>query len=163
MKTKVALFIALLLALAIGAVHAGQFTDSMSSFSLQIPSGWQSQKTSDLGSFVGPKGIAQVNISKETVEGVTLAQFAQAFPSLMAKELTGFKIASTLKGKIGTLPAAAWVYTAKVQGVTLKFKNYIAFKGSTMYNVVFCTIPERFGSDVVGFDSMIKTWSWLEK
>ena len=158
--SKLVLMSVLLVGILCVCVCAEQFMDSQTNFALNVPSGWISQNTEDVGSFVGPKGIAQVNISKETVEGVTLEQFAKVFPSEMKKQLKSFKVVSSAKTKVGGLPARVWVYTAKIDGVDLKFKNVIIFRNGQMYNVVFCTIPQRYASDVAGFDAMLKSWSW---
>lgn len=160
---KLAVIAAALTFAVLGVAHAELTPDSSGTFAIQVAQGWSVQQSEDMMSLVGPNSIPQVNVSSQELQGVTLAQFKKAFPSQMKKELNSFKLVSSANAKIGGTPAGLWVYTAKVEGTVLKFKNYVLFKDGNMYNIVFATLPQRFTSDVKGFDSMIKSWNWAEK
>jgi hypothetical protein len=142
------------------AVHAVEFTDKSTNFCVDVPSNWTVDETTDVANFSGPEGLAQINISKTEAKGVTLEDFAKAFPEALKEELSKFKLISTDNTKVGKLPAITWVYTAVVGGVTLEFKNTVVLRGDSIYTVVFCTLPDRYTGDVEGFDHVIKSWSW---
>ncbi|MCL5734042.1 MAG: hypothetical protein M1274_00390 [Actinobacteria bacterium] len=151
-----------LIAAIVTSAHAEQFVDPSATFSIDIAKGWTSQDTEDVLSLAGPDKISQMNISKQDSEGITRDQFAQVFPAQMKKELAKFKLISSAKTKVGSAPAGVWVYTAKIDGIVLKFKNYVIFPADAqvMYNVVFATTPDRFTKNASAFDAMVKSWSW---
>jgi hypothetical protein len=161
---KLALFVAILTAVTFAAAHAEDWVDPSGTFALQIADGWSAQETQDVLSLAGPGGISQMNIAKVASDGLTLDVFAKAFPIQMKKELKKFKLISSGRTKIGGAPAAVWVYTAKVDGIMLKFKNYVIFPEGTdaFYNVVFASTTGKFQKDVKSFDGMVKSWSWSE-
>ncbi|MCX6343920.1 MAG: hypothetical protein NT018_02455 [Armatimonadetes bacterium] len=159
---KLTVVFAILAFVLMGAAYAEPVKDTSEAFSIKVAKGWTSQETEDLMSLVGPSGIPHINMSGEAVEGVTLAQFTKVFPALMKKELAKFKLISSGKTKVDSIPAAVWVYSAKIDGIILQFKNYVIFKDGKFYNVVFCTTTGRFKTDVTGFDAMVKSWQWIQ-
>lgn len=157
----VALLAVALLAGVSGLSHADPVADKSGKFTVEIASGWKQLEGEDLLNLQGPKEIAIVNVSGAAADGVTLDAFTKAYVGILKSQMKKVNVISHTTAKVDGIAAGVWVYTASVDGVTVKFKNYVAFKGDQYYNVVFGTVPERYASDVTGVDKLISTWKWL--
>jgi hypothetical protein len=148
-------------AVLIGTAYADPTPDKTGAFSIELTAGWKVDATADVMGMVGPNEIPHVSVTKEAVSGITLDQFAKVYEAQAKKDLDKFDLVSYGKTKVAGVDAGVWVYTAKVSGLVLEFRNFVMFKNGTMYNVVFATLPDRYKTDVTGFDSIMKTWKWL--
>jgi hypothetical protein len=155
-------FVAVVLsAVLIGTAYADPIPDKTGAFSVEVAAGWKVDAAGAVMDLVGPNDIPHVSVTKEAVSGITLDQFANAYVAQAKKELAQFDLITYGKTTVNGTEAGVWVYTAKVSGLVLQFRNFVMFKNGTMYNVVFATIPARYKTDVAGFDEMMKSWKWL--
>jgi len=141
---------------------AEQFVDTSGAFSLEIIQGWKTQQSQDVLGLTAPNEISQMNVSKQDAQGVTLDVFASIYPEQMKKELNEFKLISSDKTTVDGAPAGVWVYTAKVDGLTLKFRNFVIFPKDmdVIYISVFATVTDLYDDDVSAYDTMMKSWTW---
>lgn len=153
--------IALLIGLAAAASPADPTRDKSGVFTIEVAAGWTTEESEDLISAVGPRDIAHLSITSESCKGVTFEQFAKANIPQMSKQLRGFKLVSKGKASIAGATGGVWVYKAVFDKVPLQFKNYVVFRGETMYNIVFATVLQRYQVDAAAVDKMVKSWKWL--
>lgn len=157
--------VALLVLLAVGVASVAQAdptADKSGKFTLEIIAGWTQNESTDLFSIIAPNKIAQLSISSEAVPAeVTLALFQSVYVKQMKQALKSFALVSKGNTTVAGTPAGVWVYTGVADGVKLKFKNVVMFKGGTMYNVVMPTLPNLYKKDVEGMDKMLASWKWL--
>jgi len=156
-----AFVVVVLSAALIGTAYADPTPDKTGAFSIEVATDWKIDTTADVMGLVGPNEIPHVSVTKDTVGAITLDQFAKVYVAQAKKELAQFALVTYGKTTVSGVPAGVWVYTAKVSGIVLEFRNYVMFRNGTMYNVVFATLPARYKTDVTGFDTMMKTWKWL--
>lgn len=163
MRYSIAIMLVVLLIVgATCAALADPTTDKSGKFTIEIAQGWAQGTGTDLFNLAAENKIAQLSISSEaTPEGLTLDIFRSMYVKQAKQALKGFSLSTKDKITIDGNPAGLWVYTATVDGVKLKFKNIVLFKGGQMYNIVFATLPDLYKKDVDGLDKMLSSWKWL--
>jgi hypothetical protein len=155
-------FVAVVLSAAVvGMAYADPTPDKTGAFSIEVATDWKVDTAAAVMDLVGPNDIPHVSVTKEAVSGITLDQFAKVYAAQAKKELPLFALVTYGKTTVDGVEAGVWVYTAKVSGIILEFRNFVMFRNGTMYNSVFATLPGRYKTDVVGFDTMMKSWKWL--
>lgn len=149
-----------------GADAVVPYRDPAGRFEFAYPVGWQPE-TVDGGVLLHVGGQDAVSVKRtelaEPVDATNLADLRAVTDAVLGAPEAGLKVLAASPTTLGGLPSVQYLYTFDSAGQRGAHTHWFAFRGRTMYTLVFQALPDTgFAALAPAFDRMAESFRVVE-